>query len=268
MFERVALTFALVALLALAACAAATPALPEPGKPPAERADRPAEPPAPLPAAAAGPTASSASALTPLHPPVASEPPLVAPSLAADAEPGEEEGGFRPGEGRVGLAQFLKERGARLPARLADHDDCALRRVGGKQGLLCHAGPPRSEATGHSVVWMALLVLDGNTLREALSFPAQARALDFPEAIYATLRVTYDEQSGVLTLDDGLHGCEKATTAGDESPEYRRVVDRLCNARGLYQLKGSTFVRTSAPPPLRWPGAPRRPTVPPRGSSL
>jgi hypothetical protein len=118
------------------------------------------------------------------------------------------------------------------------------------------------------VMMMSLLVIDGSSLREVLAVPHQARSLDFEEAIYATLRVELDEEHGVLQLSDGRWPCEKAVAKGAsyESAEYRKVVDKLCNARGFYELKGQTFVRRGAPPRLRWPAAPA--PAPTNGSSM
>lgn len=253
-----------LALVLLGGCSSPAPAsLPAPAQ-----ASAPA--PASAPASALAPAPASAPPALPSVQPTAALPPSPPlPELKAPDIPAEESG-FRAGESLV-MPEDLAKEGVVVPERLRNHGGCARRKVGARQGLLCLGGAPSSERTGHSVMSMSLLVIEGKTLREALSFPQQARALDFPEAVYATLRVAYDEAQGLLTLSDGTFPCEAATRSTDDSLEYQRVVDRLCKARGVYRLSGGVFVRKETAPPLRWPGGPRRPAAPPatgRGSSF
>ena len=93
---------------------------------------------------------------------------------------------------------------------------------------------------------------------ELYRFPYQACAMDFPEAIYATLRAEYDDATGVLTLTDGAFPCDRATTSRDTSLEFQRVVDRLCSARGAHRFKGGAFRHEKKPPALVWPGPKRK----------
>lgn len=178
--------------------------------------------------------------------------------------PGEH--GFRPGEPEVSMEQVAAE-GVRIPDKFRGDWICVRRKVGASPGLLCHGGL-ESEQTGHSIFLMTLFAIEKGQLRRVFTFPQQARALSFAEAVYATLKVTYDEEQGVLILEDGALPCEEATRSGDESAEYRRVVSRLCQARGTYQLRGATLLRRGPPPTLRWPPRAAPASTEPSGSRL
>lgn len=137
------------------------------------------------------------------------------------------------------------------------YGSCAVARFGKTDGWFCELSGPESERTGHSVFWMAAVTRAGAKLKELQRFPTQARALDFPEAIYATLRVEYDGATGTLTLSDGVFPCDRAAESEDHSLEYQHVVNRLCKARGTYVLQGGTFRRKTQAPALKWKGPPR-----------
>lgn len=218
-------------------------------------------------ASASAPGAAAASESVSAGP--AAPPPLATPGPPSDDDGPRipaEESGFKDKEEMVFLSELADKGLIVVTGTQRNQGGCVRRRVGSKAGLLCQGGMPHSERTGHALFSMSIFVIEGKTLRLALSFPNQARALDFPEAVYATLRVTYDEEKGVLELTDGMFPCEEATRSSDDSLEFKRVVDRLCQARGTYKLKGGAFVRAGQAPPLRWPDKPRRSYAPPPGN--
>jgi hypothetical protein len=135
---------------------------------------------------------------------------------------------------------------------------CGPARLGVADGWFCEVSVPKSEKTGHSVFYIAAVTAPGGKLKELGRFAYQARAMDFPEAIYATLKASYDDATGTLTLTDGAFPCDRATESQDTSLEFQRVVDRLCAARGRHQLKGATFQHKDKKPALVWKGPKRK----------
>ncbi len=148
------------------------------------------------------------------------------------------------------------------PVRKLDSDGkysmCATARFGPAGGYFCEVSVPHIERSGHSLFHVAAVRVVGGRLKELFRFPIQARALDFPEAIYATLRAEYDDSTGILKLTDGYFPCEQATKSSDDSVEFQRVVNRLCAARGTYPFTGSTFRHKDKVPALVWKGPKRK----------
>lgn len=138
------------------------------------------------------------------------------------------------------------------------YSTCAMVKLGSAGAWICEVSVPEIEKTGHSVLLLAVLRVAGTKLKELYRVPFQARALDFPEAIYATLRAEWDEVKSTLTLTDGAFPCAKATDSEDTSLEFQRVVNRLCKARGTHVFKGTTFSHKDTLPALRWKGPARR----------
>lgn len=135
---------------------------------------------------------------------------------------------------------------------------CGPAHLRSADGWFCEVSEPKSEKTGHCVFYIAAVTAPGGKLKELGRFAYQARAMDFPEAIYATLKAAYDEATGSLTLTDGAFPCDRATESEDTSLEFQRVVDRLCAARGTHQLKGATFQHKDKKPALVWKGPKRK----------
>jgi hypothetical protein len=135
---------------------------------------------------------------------------------------------------------------------------CTAVKLGPGDAWICEVTAPDSEQTGHSVFLLAVVRPAGTTLKELYRVPHQARALSFPEAIYATLRVEWNDATSTLTLTDGWFPCTRATQSGDTSLEFQRVVNRLCRARGPHVFQGTTFRHTKKPAALVWTGGPRR----------
>jgi hypothetical protein len=137
---------------------------------------------------------------------------------------------------------------------LGPEPEVAATTPGAVDGLWCEVSVPDSQPSGHSVFFIAFLRQRGGRLREVFRVPHQARSLDFPEAIYATLRASYADATGVLSLTDGAFPCARAVQDTDmDNRAYRRVVDRVCSARGTYRWTGSTFRRLYRAPRLVWP---------------
>lgn len=138
------------------------------------------------------------------------------------------------------------------------YSTCAKVKLGAADGWICEVSVPHSEQTGHSVFELAVVRMASAKLKELYRIPYQARALDFPEAIYATLRAEWDDTTGTLKLTDGAFPCAKATDSEDTSLEFQRVVNRLCKARGTHVFQGTTFTHKDKPAALKWKGGARR----------